>query len=108
MITFKSYISEAVNLDKLTQEFVKAYGEDARNMYKYARESYLSAVENGRRSYNYPADLNHAHKGMTLEQFQDTVAKHFFPYLKKHKFPAFASKPWGEAEQEMRKAMFKK
>jgi hypothetical protein len=107
MITFKDYLTEAVNVDKLTQEFVKAYGEDARAMYTHARESYLGAVERGRRSYNYPADLNHAHKSMSLEQFQDTVAKHFFPYLKKHKFPAFASKGWGDAEQEMRKAILK-
>jgi hypothetical protein len=95
-------VESADNIDQLTQEFVDGYSQDPMGMFTVAKESYLSAVSTLRSINRYAADLSDAHKTMSRETFQDTVIKHFAPYLKKHGWPKFASAAWGEAEHEMR------
>ena len=45
---------------------------------------------------------------MSPEDFEKSVIIHFFPYLKKHDYPKFASKGRGDAEHDMKMDMMKK
>ena len=107
MITFKEYLKESVNYEKLAKEFMTEYSDDPRGAYMSAKESYLDAVSNLKSGYFYAADLNQQHKTMSSEDFEKSVIAHFFPYLKKHGYPKFASKGWGDAEHDMKTEMMR-
>lgn len=109
--TNSDQITEFVNETKtttsndLTTEFIEHYKNDPVGMFVHAKSSYLDAVSRAKNFSMKAAELNKSHQGMTKQEFQDSVLKHFGPHLKNHGFPKHASEGWGAAEQDMMKSL---
>jgi hypothetical protein len=97
--------NEKDSLDDIVSAFVSHYKDDPMGMFMHAKSSYLDAVSSAKNFSMKAAELNKSHQGMTKQEFQDTVIKHFGPHLKNHDFPKHASEGWGAAEQDMMKSL---
>lgn len=96
---------ESENDSELVSQFVEHYKDNPMGMFMNAKSSYLDAVGKAKNFSVYAAKLSRSHEGMSKNEFQDTVIKHFGPHLKKHGWPKHASPAWGEAEHDMLKRL---
>jgi len=105
----KKYLEESSDeknsLDDIVSAFVSHYKDDPMGMFMHAKSSYLDAISSAKNFSTKAAELNKSHQGMTKQEFQVSVLKHFGPHLKNHGFPKHASEDWGAAEQDMMKSL---
>ncbi len=107
MNSFKEFLLESSEIQKLVDEFSQHYKDDPSGMYVMAKEMLITGMHSGKNFCMYAAELLHKYKNASEEEREEIVITHTFPFLKKHRYPKFATLGWGAAEQEMTKTYFR-
>ena len=107
MITFRQFLAESNDVQKLADDFKNHYKEDPSGMYVMAKEMLITGMHSGKNFCMYAAELLHKYKNASEEEREEIIITHTFPFLKKHGYPKFATPGWGAAEQEMTKTYFR-